>query len=53
MKRIRTAFGLMIVTMPRALCVLLRLHQVAGVLIRRADGSIRVDSRCPVCGAAA
>jgi hypothetical protein len=39
--------------MPRFLCVLLRLHQVAGVLVRRVDGSVRLETRCPVCGATA
>jgi hypothetical protein len=40
-------------TLPRNVCVFLRLHRVAGVLVRLTDGSVRVVARCPVCGAPA
>jgi hypothetical protein len=39
--------------LPRIICVLLGLHHVAGFLVRRTDGSVRMVAQCPTCHAAA
>jgi hypothetical protein len=40
------------VKVPRAICILLGRHELAGVMIRLANGSTRILTQCPTCGAA-